>query len=75
MVEMNLQGKVKHQKENLGLENLTEQQPSEWLEVLGWGFCQIQYCFCSLVGQSCSPSGVCRDVANSSNRKHTPQGS
>jgi hypothetical protein len=38
MVEMNLQGKVKHQKENLGLENLTEQQPSEWLEVLWLGF-------------------------------------
>jgi hypothetical protein len=35
MVEMNLQSTVKHQKENLGMENLTEQQPSEWLEVLG----------------------------------------
>jgi hypothetical protein len=35
MVEINVQSKVKHQKENLGIENLTEHQPSEWLEVLG----------------------------------------
>lgn len=41
MVDMNAQSKVKHQKEKLGMENLTKQQPSEWFEVLGQGLIDI----------------------------------